>query len=203
MCIHICRYSCFRMPVGKAAVSAFPGFLGQRLHVCRWHGTSSGCVGSLEAFLMKSTASHGICRKALHSFRFGMNPNFAELQAVTISYRSSVISSNIGFVFVLWYHGAMAIDIHVVLPSGRSYCVGIAGCATVSALKTRAQRGAGSDLWSNISKDIYSKGFYNRNTMKHHETMKCNKLCDIMRHGKWAPFCCDRPESSIVWLGHS
>ena len=32
-------------------------FLGQRLHVCRWHGTSSGCVGSLEAFLMNGRAS--------------------------------------------------------------------------------------------------------------------------------------------------
>lgn len=49
---------CFRV--------SFCGFLGQRLHVCRWHGTSSGCVGSLEAFLMKSTAS----RDMLKSFAF-------------------------------------------------------------------------------------------------------------------------------------
>lgn len=37
---------------------------------------------------------------------------------------------------------AMAIDIHVVLPSGRSYCAtGVSCDATVSVLKTLAQRG--------------------------------------------------------------
>ena len=36
-----------------------------------------------------------------HSLPFGLNPNFAELQAVTISYKSSVINSNIRFVFVV------------------------------------------------------------------------------------------------------
>ena len=45
----------------------------------------------------------------------------------------------------------MAMDIHVVLPSGRSYCAtGISCDATVSVLKTLAQRGrlvAACGIW--------------------------------------------------------
>lgn len=70
---------CFRV--------SFCGFLGQRLHVCRWHGTSSGCVGILEAFLMKITKPGGLnqCLTRLGSCRHISHPLWPWFESAVVA----------------------------------------------------------------------------------------------------------------------